>query len=82
MAPQFKEGDGIFYGHDWDRKGKVDFVHDLGKGEYLYAITLDQKLETVTINTIKSGLQKKAEWKSLSPKEQKDNVEGKYLKAV
>lgn len=48
MGQQFQEKDKIIYGYEWDMRGKVDCVHDLGKGKYLYSITLDEKLETLT----------------------------------
>ncbi|KAI7774472.1 hypothetical protein LA080_008305 [Diaporthe eres] len=77
---KFKKDDKILYGYEWNMKGQVDFVQDLGKGQYKYAITLDAELQTGKTNDIKSGLQDTAEWKSLSPTIPKQNVEEKDLK--
>lgn len=48
MGGKFQKGDKILYGQDWEKKGKVDFVLDLGNEQYQYAITLDEELQAVT----------------------------------
>lgn len=47
MGGKFKKGDKILYGQDWEKKGIVDFVLDLGKEQYQYAITLNEELQTI-----------------------------------
>lgn len=47
MGGKFQKGDKILYGHDWEKKGKVDFVLDLGKDQYQYAITLNEELQEI-----------------------------------
>lgn len=48
MGAKFQKGDKIVFGHNWDKRGKVDCVLDLGKEEYKYAITLNEELKAIT----------------------------------
>lgn len=48
MGAKFQTGQKILYGYDWDKKGKIDSVLDLGKDRYEYAISLNEVLKTTT----------------------------------